>query len=68
MNEIADIRRAYRENEINNVAWIRSQQNVADNLTRYNGNLILRNAMDTGRLDFKIEQWAYKNNATTSLG
>lgn len=30
MNGIADIRRVYCDNEITNIGWIRSQQNVAD--------------------------------------
>jgi len=62
MNEIADIRHAYRENEITNIAWIRSDQNIADNFTRHHGNNILRNAIETGRLNFIIEQWVYKDN------
>jgi len=64
MNEISDVRRAYREREITNVAWIRSEQNIADNLTRSNGNDILRRTMESGKLDFVIEQWVYKDDAT----
>ena len=41
MNDISKIRRAYRRNEISNVAWVRSKQNRADNLTRLDGNSIL---------------------------
>ncbi|CDF35631.1 unnamed protein product [Chondrus crispus] len=67
MNEIADIRRAYRVGEIDNVAWIRSKQNIADNLTRHNGNDILKKAMETGRIDFVIEQWVYKNTGNGLL-
>lgn len=60
MNDIADIRRAYRVNEITNIGWARSKQNVADNFTRHVGNDILDKAMRTGRLDFVIEQWVFK--------
>lgn len=56
-NEMADIRRAYCSNEIDNIAWIRSSQNIADSFTSTNGNGILQNSMETGRLQFKIEQW-----------
>ena len=56
MNEIANIRRAYGQGEITNVAWIRSEQNVADNFTRHRGNNILWKSMDNGYLDFIIEQ------------
>lgn len=61
MNDIADIRRAYRVNEITNIAWVRSAQNIADNFTRHVGNDILVNAMQTGRLKFVIEQWVFKD-------
>lgn len=66
MNEIADIRRAYRQSEITNVAWIRSEQNTADNLTRHNGNDISRKSIETGRLEFTIKQWVYKDNGNSS--
>ena len=59
LNEIADIRRAYKDNEITNVAYIRSEDNIADNLTKFIGNGILRKALETGRLDFTIQEWVY---------
>lgn len=60
MNDVTDICRAYRVNEINNIGWVRSKQNIADNFTRHTGNDILANAMRTGRLEFVIEQWVFK--------
>lgn len=60
MNDIVDIRRAYRVNEISNIGCIRSKQNVADKFTRHIGIEILDNAMRTGRLDFVIEQWVFQ--------
>lgn len=56
MNDMSEIGRAYRNNEITNVAWIKISQNIAKNLTRLNGNQILPHAMRTGKLDFKIEK------------
>lgn len=64
MNEIADIRRAYRQNEITNIAWIRSENNIADNLTRHVGNDLLKRAMATGELKFVVEQWVYKDETS----
>lgn len=56
MNEIVDIRRPCCTNEIGNIAWICSNQNVADNLTRIIGNDILWNAMETKKkLPFTME-------------
>lgn len=41
INQIADINRDYKDNEIMNVAWIRFEDNVEVILTRYKGNDIL---------------------------
>lgn len=62
MNDISDIRRAYKHNEITNVAWIHLHQNIADNLTRNKGNNILMNTLYLGKLDFTIEQWVCKED------
>lgn len=62
MNEIADFRHAYKHNEISIVACIRSEQNIADYSTRREGNTILAETMQTGRLNFIIEQWFYKDD------
>lgn len=62
MNDIADIRRAYRANETPNIYWVRYKRNSADNFTRHGGNDILDNAMRTGHQDFVIEQWVIKGN------
>lgn len=34
MNNTADIRRAYRDDEISNIGWTRSKNNIVDNLKR----------------------------------
>lgn len=64
MNDISEIRRAYKSNEITNVAWIKSAQNIADNLTRFHGNDILVNTMESGKINLVIEQWIYKDTAS----
>lgn len=66
MNEISDVRRAYKDGEITNVAWVRSAQNIADNFTCMKGNDILHNTMSTGKLNFVIEQWVYNEKSPTS--
>lgn len=62
INDIADIRRAYKRNEITNVAWVRSEQNVANNFTRRNGNSILNYLKRIGKLSFITERWVYKED------
>lgn len=62
MNDISEIRREYKVNEIDNVAWIRSAQNIADDLTRLVGNDILLNTLRSGTIHFYIEQWICKDD------
>lgn len=59
-NDMADIRRAYRINKIENVDWVRSSKDIADNFTRHIQNNILMDVMRTGHLDFVSEQWVFK--------
>lgn len=60
MNDIAEIRRAYRLNDISSIGWVRSYQKIAGKFTRYVENDILDDAMQTGNLEFDIEQWIFK--------
>lgn len=62
VNEVADFRRAYKHYAISNVASVRSKQNVADNFTQCEGNAILTDTMETGKLNFTVEQWIYKDD------
>lgn len=66
MNNISEIRRAYKENKIDDVAWIRSEPNIADDLTRLVGNSILLNTLRSGVLKFVIKQWVCKDDDYTS--
>lgn len=63
LNEIADIRPAYKDDEISNIAWIRSHQNVADNFTSLKGSSILTDILSFGKLHFTIEQCVYKEHS-----
>lgn len=56
MNNISKIRRAYKGNEIDNVDWIGSEQNIADHLTRLAGNGILLTKLHSGTLHFILER------------
>lgn len=55
-NAVVDIRRAYKDDEISSVAWIRSEHNIADNFTRLNGNDVLNEVLRSGKLNCTIEQ------------
>lgn len=61
-NVISEIGRAYRNNGIDNVAWSRSEQNVAETLTRLNGKEMLINKMRTGNLIFTTRKCACKED------
>lgn len=55
-NEILEIRCTYKANKIDNVAWICSEQNIADDQTRLLENGILLNTLQSGTLHFIIGQ------------
>lgn len=54
---MADICRADRSNEIDNIVWISTSQHIDDNFSSSNRGDILQNSTKTGRLLFTIEQW-----------
>lgn len=55
-------RRAYRADEIDIVAWITIEQNIADNFTRLKPNDILMHTLHTRILTFTIENWVIKDD------
>lgn len=56
MIDIAGILRVYRANEITNIGWVLSEQNVANNFIRYIDNNIFVKSRRTGRIDLVIKQ------------
>ena len=63
MTEVAEIRRAYKADEITNVAWITSANNPADGLTRSEYNKVLDRALRSGVLQHEVGEWICKNYA-----
>ena len=57
--DLATVRDAYRSKEISNVAWIRSEYNLADPMTKHCSNHFLE-VIDTGVLDHPVEQWIFR--------
>ena len=62
MTEICELHRALKEDEIDRVSWIRSEENPADAPTRSEYNKVLQKAMRTGKLTQKTEQWISKRH------
>ena len=55
--DIAAAREAYARKEIANVAWIHSQDNYADDLTKLEGNGELTNLLRTHTINHPVRQW-----------
>jgi hypothetical protein len=55
--DIAGLRRAYRTGELSNIAWIRTQFNIADALTKHAPCDALSNLLQTFTLDPPVGQW-----------
>ncbi len=55
MDEISDIRRAYKSTEMTNIAWIRTDHNIADSFTRHTKNYVLQ-LLSTGNIQQPVEE------------
>lgn len=55
--DIAAAREAYGKREISNVAWIHSHDNLADDLTKINGNGTLTQFLHTNSIHHTVRQW-----------
>ena len=55
--DLATVRDSYRRKEITDVAWIRSEYNLADSMTKSSRENILTEVLHTGVLNHPIEQW-----------
>ena len=65
MVDIRAIREAYEHMEISDVAWIRSENNPADALTKVKENHILNGILDNGRIAHAVEQWVIRSAEIT---
>ena len=61
MIDVRSVREAYVNMELNNVAWIRSEYNPADALTKVKDNLVLTKAIDEGFITHPVEQWVVRS-------
>lgn len=57
MIDIQTVKDCYHTNEVNDVALVRSEYNVADTLSKVKANPALLEPLKTGNLHHAIEQW-----------
>ena len=57
MLDVYAARQAYKEQDISNIGFVRSKQNMADGRTRSMNQEALRNVINIRKLSIKIEQW-----------
>lgn len=57
MLDIACTRESFKKNEINNVGFIRSSQNIADGLTKSMAQHSFLSTISSGKLDVSLQQW-----------
>ena len=55
--DIASAREAYQTREISNIAWIHSEDNYADDLTKLDGNGSLLKLLQNHQIDHDVRQW-----------
>jgi hypothetical protein len=59
MLDIYAAREAYKKREIDNIALIRSQYNIADAMTKVKGNGALLNALETHKLAHPVVKYVF---------
>ena len=50
-------RQAYKEQDVSNIGFVRSNYNIADELTKTKNREALRNFITTKMLSIKVDQW-----------
>lgn len=68
MIDIQTVRDAYRSFEVNDVALVRSEFNIADALTKCKSQSIMIDTIRNGRLDHPIQQWIIRSKNEHGLG
>lgn len=61
MVDIQAIREAYAKFDIHDVAWIKSEYNPADSLTKIKENQVLNRIMDEGIIEHPVSQWIIRS-------
>ena len=62
MADIPEIRRAYKAEDIKNVAWVSSENSPADLVTRADCKKVLNTSLCTGELKHGIGKWIEKGS------
>ncbi len=65
--DIAAAREGYRRREISNIGFVRSDQNLADGLTKTMTQAALPSVLSTGKLQITPEQWIIRDSGEKSL-
>lgn len=66
MIDIKAVRESYERMELSDVAWIRSENNPADALTKVKENAVLNHIVDKQVVDHEVEQWVIRSSASDS--
>lgn len=62
MIDVKAAREAFERIEISNMGWIRSDENIADGLTKTGNCKTLEDLINTGILSIEVEQWIGRND------
>lgn len=65
--DLAAVEKGYGSQEISDIAFIRSEYNPADALTKVTRSDLLENILDKNILEHPIEQWGNKNQITDKI-
>lgn len=66
MVDVQAMREAYERMELSDVAWVKSEDNPADSLTKVKENAVLNRIVDEGKVDHDIQQWVIRKTKEDS--
>ena len=61
MVDLMCLRQAYEQYEITEVKWIRSEDNLADAMTKAKLCQALRTLIDTNKLNLRVTEWVERD-------
>lgn len=65
MIDVRATREAFDDKTITFLGRIERKYNIADPLTKYDSNTMMKAFMETGRIDYKVDQWIIRMDPET---
>lgn len=61
MVDVSAFREAYTRMDLSAVAWVRSENNPAESLTKPKENMVMNRTIDQGKVEHDVGQWVVRS-------